>query len=251
MSAPAQNELRRTGLAAARDARKQLATLMNDVATDEPDLGRALSGVVASLFSAEVGDAAKILECLGRANEALREILDEPRWQNREDVGKAISRALALVHPARTALGRALGDDPRGDDTTEPFLLTASRIKASEPPPDEPERRGAPRAELEVEVGLEGDNRFFSAITGDLSPGGLFVATDTPLMVGTELVLSFVLPDGYRVATDATVAWVRAPRYRPDELPAGMGVKFERLSAADRKALDHFLRDRPPFRYGD
>lgn len=251
MTAPATNELKRAGLSAARDARKQLAAFMSAVGTEEPELGRALSGVVASLFSAEVGDAAKIHECLGRANEGLREILEDPHWQSREDVGKAVSRALALVHPARTALARSLGDDPRFDDSTEPFLLTSSRIKASEPPPDEPERRITPRAELEVEVGLEGDNRFFTGVTGDLSPGGLFVATDTPLMVGTELVLSFVLPDGYRVATDATVAWVRAPRYRPDELPSGMGVRFERLSDADRNAIDHFLKDRPPFRYGD
>lgn len=251
MSANPANELKRAGLAAARDARKQLAAFMSAVGEADPDLGRAVSGVVASLFSAEVGDAEKIHDCLGRANEGLREILEDGRWQTREDVGKAVSRALALVHPARTALARSLGDDPRFDDSTEPFLLSAARIKPATPPADEPERRGAPRAELEVEVGLEGENRFFTGMTGDLSAGGLFVATDTPLMVGTELVLSFVLPDAYRVATDATVTWVRAPRYRPDELPAGMGVRFERLADADRKAIDHFLRDRPPFRYGD
>ncbi|MCA9610990.1 MAG: TIGR02266 family protein [Myxococcales bacterium] len=250
MSAAPTNELKRAGLSAARDARKQLAAFMSAVGAEEPELGRALSGVVAALFSAEVGDAPKIHDCLGRASEGLREILEDPHWQSREDVGKAVSRALALVHPARSALARALGDDPRFEDSTQPFLLTPSRIKPSQGP-DEPERRVTPRAELEVEVGLEGENRFFSAVTGDLSPGGLFVATDTPLMVGTELVLSFVLPDGYRVATDATVAWVRAPRYRPDELPSGMGVRFEQLSAEDRKAIDHFLKDRPPFRYGD
>ncbi|MEZ4340351.1 MAG: TIGR02266 family protein [Sandaracinaceae bacterium] len=249
MSAAPTNELKRAGLSAARDARKQLAAFMSAVGAEEPELGRALSGVVAALFSAEVGDAPKIHDCLGRASEGLREILEDPHWQSREDVGKAVSRALALVHPARSALARALGDDPRFEDSTQPFLLTPSRIKPSQPGRARASRHAARRAE--VEVGLEGENRFFSAVTGDLSPGGLFVATDTPLMVGTELVLSFVLPDGYRVATDATVAWVRAPRYRPDELPSGMGVRFEQLSAEDRKAIDHFLKDRPPFRYGD
>ncbi|MBX3269285.1 MAG: TIGR02266 family protein [Sandaracinaceae bacterium] len=250
MSAPSTTELKRAGLAAARDARKQLAELAGAVGVDEPALGRAVSGVVASLFSAEVGDAERVGECLARASEGLNALLEDRAWRHREDVQRGLSRALALVHPAHRALARGLGDPSRVDDT-EPFLLTPSRIKPSQPPPDEAERRGAPRAELEVEVGLEGANRFFTGMTGDLSAGGLFVATDTPLVVGTELVLSFVLPDGYRVATDASVAWVRAPRYRPDELPAGMGVRFERLGDADRHAIEHFLRDRPPFRYGD
>ncbi|MCB9593429.1 MAG: TIGR02266 family protein [Sandaracinaceae bacterium] len=250
MTSPATSELKRGGLEAARDARQKIAALMSAVATEEPELGKRLSGVVAALFSAEVGDLQKIHDCLSRANEGLREILDEPKWAAREDVAKGVSRALALVHPARSALARELGDDPRFEDSTEPFLLTSSRVKPSSPP-DAHERREALRAELEVEVGLEGANRFYSGVTGDLSAGGLFVATDTPLMVGTELVLSFLLPDGYRIATDAVVAWVRAPRYRPDELPAGMGVRFERLSDTDRNALSHFLKDRPPFRYGD
>ena len=251
MRSPATNDLERAGLEAARDARREVAALMRSVEDEHPELGKTLSGVVASLFSAEVGDAQKIHDCLERANYGLRRLLDEDRWVTREAIARGLSRSLALVHPARTALARALGADPRRGDGTEPFLLTSARVKPSEPPPGNDERRDARRAELEVDVAFEGDNRFFAGTTGDISRGGLFVATDTPLMVGTELTLSFVLPDAYRIATDATVTWVRAPRYRPDELPAGMGVRFDDLSAADRGALEHYLRDRPPFRYGD
>jgi len=245
------SELSRGALQAARAARREVAALMRAVESEHPDLAATLSGVVAHLFSAEVGgDDGKLLGYLEQANATLRALLDDDRWVTRDAVSQAISRALAHLHPARSALARSLGQSDR-DDETEPFLLTSARIKPSSPPPDEDERRGARRADLEVEVGLEGNNRFYTGITGDLSAGGLFVATDTPLLVGTPLVLSFVLPDGYRIGTHASVAWVRAPRYRPDELPAGMGVKFEALSDEDRHALDHFLEARPPFRYGD
>ncbi len=250
MSTPPTNELERVGLEAARDARREVASLIQAVADEHPELGKTLSGVVASLFSAEVGDAQKIHDCLERASEGLRRLLDDERWVTREAIARGLSRSLAMVHPARTALARELGKDRRTSDGTEPFLLTSARVKTSDPPPGA-ERRDAWRAELEVDVGFEGDNRFYAGTTGDISRGGLFVATDTPLMVGTELTLSFVLPDAYRIATDATVTWVRAPRYRPDELPAGMGVRFDDLSTADRGALEHYLRDRPPFRYGD
>ena len=44
MSAAPTNELKRAGLSAARDARKQLAAFMSAVGAEEPELGRALSG---------------------------------------------------------------------------------------------------------------------------------------------------------------------------------------------------------------
>lgn len=220
---------------------------MHAIAEAEPELGKTLSGVVATLFSAEVGDAQKVHGSLSKATGVLGDLLEDDHWAIDERVSKTLSRALALMHPARAALGRELGIRTQREDATAPFLLTSHRAKG----PSERERRRALRSELDVEVGLEGDNRFYCGTTGDISAAGLFVSTDTPLMVGTELILSFVLPDGYRVATDATVAWVRAPRYRPDELPSGMGVRFEALDAADRNALQHFLRDRPAFRYGD
>ena len=245
MSAAPTTELKKSGLAAAREARREVASLMHEVAEEHPRLGKALSGVVATLFSAEVGDARKVHTSLSKASAIVRELLGEDRWLDEPRIVKILSRSLALMQPASVALGRALGVEAPRDDATAPFLLTSARVK-----PDDDARLDA-RSELDVEVGLEGDNRFYSGTTGDISAGGLFVSTDTPLMVGTELTLSFVLPDGYRVATGATVAWVRAPRYRPHELPSGMGIRFDHLSPADRNALTHFLRERPPFRYGD
>ncbi len=232
-------ELRRAAIGAARDARSLLAGL----ATEDPALASHVPDVVAALFAAEIGDAAKVLESIEDAMARMHALVEA---SPEAPAARALRRAMALLHPVRIELARALG---RRDEDTAPFLLTSTRIKPSSPPPDE--RREDDRVELDLEVGLEGDNTFFTGRAGDLSKGGLFVATDEPLPVGTELLLSFVLPDRYRVRAEGIVAWVRAPRYRPDELPAGMGVRFLRLTPKDEHAIQHFLTLRPAIRYGD
>lgn len=240
------DELRRASIEAARDARALLAELAT---VRDPALAENVPGVVAALFSAEIGDAEKVLAALNDATQRLRALAEvcggDPK------IAGPLSRALALLHPVRLELGRALGKGER-EDATAPFLLTSTRVKASTPPEGEEDRREDElRLEIEIDVGLEGDNTFFTGRTGDLSKGGVFIATDEPFPVGTELLVAFVLPDGYSVEADGIVAWVRAPRYRPDELPGGMGVRFVRLSSRDEHAITHFLSLRPAFRYGD
>lgn len=298
------DDLKRAGVGAAREARASIAELAARIEGD-PEFGQGIAGIVGTLFAAEIGDAEAVLDAIERAMAQARALLAghgvDPAAQ------KTLSRALALLHPVRAELARALGRTR--DEPTAPFLLTPARIKpmparrtdddgepeiAIEEEDDGPEIKieededdgepaieieheddglpqieiedgddGAPafefdeerreheREELEMEVGLEGDNTFFTGRSGDLSKGGLFVATDDPLPVGTELLLSFVLPDGHRVRAQAVIAWVRAPRYRDGELPAGMGVRFLSLSQRDARAIEHYLERHPAFRYGD
>ncbi len=58
---------------------------------------------------------------------------------------------------------------------------------------DGAERRTAERLELSADIGLHSATQFFTGLSGDISRGGLFVATWAPLPLGTEVV-SFVLP---------------------------------------------------------
>lgn len=240
-------ELIKGGIRAAREARKELAKLVHELGDEQATLGERISQVVGTLFSAEVGGLEKVHGSLDTAKSKLHEVLEGGVVVSGSDTARAISRAQALIHPAVTELGRALSVDDDREDGTEPFLLTAAK---GAPPAGEGERRRADRATLELEIGLEGDTRFFTGTSGDLGTGGLFIATETPLVVDTAVVLSFVLPDGYRVSAAGTVAWVRAPRYRPHELPVGMGVRFEDLGPKDRRAIEHFLEAQPAFHYG-
>lgn len=240
--------LRQAGIDAAREARQRLARLLEDVGDTDPDLAARLSGMVAMLYGAEVGDEVRVLAALGHSMEALQALVEAEAETRNGAVAPPLSQALALLRPPHDALSRALTGTMERDDPTAPFLLT---VKTPLEYPDRGDGRGAARQELEVAVDLEGASRFYTGRTGDLGRGGLFVASEAPLPVGTPVVLSFVLPDGYRVRTDGTVAWVRAPRYRPHELPAGMGVRFERLPEEDLRAIRRFLERCPPFHYGD
>jgi uncharacterized protein (TIGR02266 family) len=222
-------ELRSAAIAAAREARALFAA--------DPGLASNAPEVVASLFAAEIGDLAKVLDALEDALRRMR-ALAEARGGAR---ASSIERAMALLDPVRDAIASALGRER--PDPTAPFPLTSSRIKTT--PPTEARRA------LSVDIGLEGESTFFTARTGELAEGGVFVATDEPLPVGTELALSIGLPEGHRVQTGGVVGWVRAPRYRPDELPAGMGVRFLRLAPRDAEAIGRFLARRPAFRHGD
>jgi uncharacterized protein (TIGR02266 family) len=240
----ATEERRKAALGAAREARALLADLVERA---DSRLAAVISPIVGALFKAEVGDAPKVLAALDAAMERLRPLADAPLTQ--PQITRTLSRSMALLYPVRTELARALGMGVR-DEITAPFLLDSTRIKPSSPPTDD-DRREDLRLEIEVDVGIEGDHTFFTGRMGDLSRGGLFVATDDPLPVETELLLSFLLPDGYRVTAEAVVAWIRIPRYRPDELPSGMGIKFVELSEKDAHAIGHFLKLRPAFHYGD
>lgn len=244
---PATPELIKGGIRAARDARKELAKLVHELAEEDRQLGLEVSQVVGTLFSAEVGGLERVHASLADAKRRLHQVLEGDGVLEGSEAARAISRAQALIHPAVTELARVADAGREREDATEPFLLTAAK---SSPPPGASERRRADRATLELEIGMEGDTRFYTGKTGDLSTGGLFIATETPLIVDTQLVLSFVLPDGYRVSAAGTVAWVRAPRYRPHELPVGMGVRFEALEERDRRAIEHFLESKPAFHYG-
>ncbi len=108
--------------------------------------------------------------------------------------------------------------------------------------------RAGRRVELEYQHVADGDNGVGSvpsedaleissaatqatrAITSNIGVGGAFVLTESPLPVGSRLVVRIEVPTARRVIeTDATVRWV-VPVESADEIHhAGMGIKFQRL----------------------
>ena len=81
----------------------------------------------------------------------------------------------------------------------------------------------------------------------DLSPGGMFVATDLPLEKGAELVLSFRVPECPReITVFGRVVRVCLPRRRTDSEPAGMGIRFLDITPLERIYVRGALRGVPP-----
>jgi uncharacterized protein (TIGR02266 family) len=104
------------------------------------------------------------------------------------------------------------------------------------------DRRSKPRIELQAEVSMTSDTQPYAGLTGDVSSGGLFVATYAPLAVGTSVDLRFELPTGL-VHARGIVRWKREAS---DGISPGMGVAFEALDADSAACLERFCRSRPP-----
>jgi type IV pilus assembly protein PilZ len=75
---------------------------------------------------------------------------------------------------------------------------------------------------------------------------GIFVRTTEPLAVGTRLTLRFApAAVGEAFVLDGVVQWVNAARPRDVREPSpnpGMGVRFARLTLADRERLVESIR---------
>ena len=96
------------------------------------------------------------------------------------------------------------------------------------------ERRAHFRFPTHLEVRFESCDEGFTARLGNISEGGIFVATERPLAAGAPLRLFIRLPDG-TVETQGRVAWARAETSAHGA--AGMGVRFEDLTAEQRERI--------------
>jgi uncharacterized protein (TIGR02266 family) len=100
--------------------------------------------------------------------------------------------------------------------------------------PDQNNRRSSPRVLVGVPVSYRFGNTIASALTLNISTGGVAVRTTSPLDVGTELKLRLRLPGAKREPdVEARVAWV--------DRRVGMGLQFMRVAADDQAAIDAFV----------
>lgn len=178
-------------------------------------------------------------------------------------VGKKRSRppAASASEPPPATPARRISSRPPPDGA-DALPLKRKRRKALELVPDADEglverasgspmmdgaeRRTAERLELSADIGLHSATQFFTGLSGDISRGGLFVATWAPLPLGTEVTVSFVLPGGHPITAPGLVTWLRdAQGEGVGEGSPGMGVRFVALSLDDRAAIERFLQRRP------
>ena len=76
----------------------------------------------------------------------------------------------------------------------------------------------------------------------NLSLGGFFVASETPLIAGQVVAMRLQVA-GRDIPIFGKVAWVNArDQPRQPELPAGFGVSITRIDLADKVALVDILR---------
>ncbi len=142
--------------------------------------------------------------------------------------------------------------------------------EATQPAADE--RRQYPRQAVRILVDYDTEDSFLYDYSTDLSEGGIFIATKTPLAQGESIDLRFTLPGSDHVfQLKGEVTWVHekvepapetgiesldalddalnmlntqsaeAAPAKGKELPTGMGVKFLNVSLEEQKTLRQFL----------
>ncbi|HET6340459.1 MAG TPA: TIGR02266 family protein [Polyangiales bacterium] len=98
--------------------------------------------------------------------------------------------------------------------------------------------RRAP-ASLKVKYKSATVDDFIEQFGSDVSRGGIFIKTKKPLEAGALLKFEFQLQDGSAVLHGVgRVAWRRLEQQARPDLPAGMGIKFFKLSDHSRVVVE-------------
>ncbi|MBN1655166.1 MAG: PilZ domain-containing protein [Deltaproteobacteria bacterium] len=102
----------------------------------------------------------------------------------------------------------------------------------------------APREKLEANIGATTESNFFVGFSGEISEGGVFIATYMTLQIGTSVEVFLTLPGGFEATIPGKVLFVRDPMDM--ESDPGIGIQFETLSTESRELILRFIRKRPP-----
>jgi uncharacterized protein (TIGR02266 family) len=95
-------------------------------------------------------------------------------------------------------------------------------------------RRSSPRVVLGIPVAYRYGNTIATALTLNISHGGIAVRTTNPLETGSVVRARFRLPGGKDIEAEARIAWV--------DRRVGMGMRFTKVDAASQKVIDDFVQ---------
>lgn len=102
--------------------------------------------------------------------------------------------------------------------------------------------RKHPRFQKSLALSYQDHNGFVKAYTGNISQGGLFIKTKTPLGNGEEFLLKLTLPGIPKVLNiKCKVMWVRKEQVDVRR-PKGMGVKFCKMPTEEYTLLKQYLK---------
>ncbi len=101
--------------------------------------------------------------------------------------------------------------------------------------PEHYNRRSSPRVVLGIPVAYRFGNTIATALTLNISHGGVAIRTTSPQDVGSIVRTRFRLPNGKKdIEADARVSWT--------DRRVGMGLQFTNMDAAHQTAIDDFVQ---------
>ena len=112
--------------------------------------------------------------------------------------------------------------------------------RASVLPTTDYDRRKSDRADLVVRVDYHTVDELFSEFARNINEGGLFVETDTPHPVGTEVHLQFHVPGAEEPLRVVGRIVRRSGEHRNE--PKGIGIEFDDLDRQARQRINQLVR---------
>jgi type IV pilus assembly protein PilZ len=102
------------------------------------------------------------------------------------------------------------------------------------------DRRKTDRADLVVRVAYHTIDELFSEFARNINEGGLFVETETPHAVGTEVSLQFKIPGSDEPLH--VVGRVAHTSNGGQGEPPGIGIEFDDLDSQARQRINQLVR---------
>ncbi len=108
------------------------------------------------------------------------------------------------------------------------------------------EKRRQRRAEAEIRVEYRTVGSFLSDYVTNISRGGVFVRTDTPLRIGTRVRMVFSLPGmPFPFDLNGEVRWVQE-RVSQEHPERGMGIAFDGIDERIQKRIQAYVEKHSP-----
>ena len=101
-----------------------------------------------------------------------------------------------------------------------------------------------------MRVKFKDKRQFESCWVKDISNGGIFLRTQTPVALFGRLTIVLELPNGDSVELQGEVVRVVPPEQAGPGVAAGMGVQFVDLTPAKRELLENYLGGTKPEYHG-
>ena len=115
-------------------------------------------------------------------------------------------------------------------------------VAESPTPTSKPDQRADARHDLHVDVTIASDTHFFAGLSGDVSRGGIFIATYADIPVGQRIFVQLKILD-HELAAVGTVRWRREAG---DSVTHGIGIRFDDLKAEALALIEQSCAERPP-----
>ena len=103
-------------------------------------------------------------------------------------------------------------------------------------------RRTYERFDAWIQVDVASGETFLFAYITNISEMGIFIQSESPLPIGTELDVAFATEDGGTLTLRGMVVWINPLRANGDNPNPGMGVRFEALTPEQRERVVDLVR---------